>query len=1206
MKTIFQLACTGDASHRPVSRKPFPHTGYLLLLLLLCAASSAFAAKRYWIATGAGTNNWNTTAHWSTASGGGSGASVPGSSDTAYFDSNGLGRCSIDATVNVKRFEVTSTFTDTIDQNSYTITVGTGGMVLDAGVFNGGSANIQVNGNYSNSACVFTSTSSQFIPNGDFSLTGTGRFIHNNGTTNFNLLTGWNSTSITISTSSADSTFYKVKFTNTYTRVHTISSGSVLTVLDTLFFSNSHNCSFTGNIEAKGNICVNSTFGLAVNSGATALLKINGSGTQYMISQDATVCSKLLPLEIVKSAADTLKLSGDIFTPYNWKLTSGIMHAGTSTVATIPITGTSTQTFTGLFTGANAFYRFGSAGSGAGTINLTISDTIEVKDSLRFLHSSSLASVVLVKGTNAGIIMAKKHIRYNAVNLSSSNGKVLINGSGTQVIKSNLTALPGRPMPYTVITKVSTDTLKLIGHLKTSENWTYNSGVINSDNALVNFINLNNTITGSHSLKKVAFTFSTAYPYALTIASGTELTVLDSLLYTGSESSYVNTGVVNLKGNLGLGNTGTTNGGSATIKINGTADQHIWGFTGSGNKARLCHVTIDKSSGTLYLHDKICFGTTSSGNATTVTYTAGTIDAGTSTVVFANSKTVTINHASNKLSLYNVIFDGPTYATSINLSSGDTLVANGTMTVSGDLNVNLNTAYFHAKGDITVTNTNTSCNGSGFLWINGTGSQLFTGSGTTGAGTLPNIVINKASGTLSLASTISCNGDWTYTQGTVSPGTSNVAFIGTKNLDGQGTSSTMSFYKIATFSSGTRTLTGNLDVNDKLLISASTTLSAGTYTINVGGQWSNNGTWTAGTSTVVLDGSGYTKVSKSGGSVETFNNLTMNRSFTSSSTTLECPVKVNGTLTMTKGKIKTTRVTAYVELADNALVVGGHDSAYVHGVVRKTGNDTVWFPLGDTTLTSGAYHPLRISAPSSATDQFEAEYLAKNPQTIYGTTKVDSLEAVSNCEHWLLERTVGSSSPQVRLGWNKNLCGIDSYNDLRVTAWNGTQWNDHGASNITVNNLRGFVTATSAIGYTANPAPITLSKKKAFTQYALLHRKLDGGFYQARNGKLAFRFDEEYLDTDGDLDFTIYDEYTVPVVTSTWLATNNPTALPAAIYGDNRYVLNLLTCVMSQYGALTNGVYVLEVTNEKNEKWYLRFTNTNTISVSCSGSPWGQ
>ena len=59
----------------------------ICFLVALLVALPAYAANRYWVG---GTGTWNNTltTHWSTSSGGSSGASPPGSSDAAIFDSN--------------------------------------------------------------------------------------------------------------------------------------------------------------------------------------------------------------------------------------------------------------------------------------------------------------------------------------------------------------------------------------------------------------------------------------------------------------------------------------------------------------------------------------------------------------------------------------------------------------------------------------------------------------------------------------------------------------------------------------------------------------------------------------------------------------------------------------------------------------------------------------------------------------------------------------------------------------------------------------------------------------------------------------------------------------------------------------------------------------------------------------------------------------
>ena len=60
-------------------------------------------ADRYWIATTA--QSYSDTNYWSTTSGGSGGASVPGASDKAIFDSNGQGDCAVGSSTTVQAFD---------------------------------------------------------------------------------------------------------------------------------------------------------------------------------------------------------------------------------------------------------------------------------------------------------------------------------------------------------------------------------------------------------------------------------------------------------------------------------------------------------------------------------------------------------------------------------------------------------------------------------------------------------------------------------------------------------------------------------------------------------------------------------------------------------------------------------------------------------------------------------------------------------------------------------------------------------------------------------------------------------------------------------------------------------------------------------------------------------------------------------------------
>jgi len=85
-------------------------------------------ANRYWV-TG-GTGNWNSTTNWSTASGGASGASVPGSSDAALFDaSSGSGTATLDISPTIQTLTCTG-FTGTLDFTTRVIFLNSTGTVF--------------------------------------------------------------------------------------------------------------------------------------------------------------------------------------------------------------------------------------------------------------------------------------------------------------------------------------------------------------------------------------------------------------------------------------------------------------------------------------------------------------------------------------------------------------------------------------------------------------------------------------------------------------------------------------------------------------------------------------------------------------------------------------------------------------------------------------------------------------------------------------------------------------------------------------------------------------------------------------------------------------------------------------------------------------------------------------------------------------------
>ena len=85
-------------------------------------------AARFWV-TG-GTGNWNSTTNWSATSGGASGASVPGSSDTAALDaSSGSGTVTLDISPTIQTLTCTG-FTGTLAFGTNTISLNSTGTIF--------------------------------------------------------------------------------------------------------------------------------------------------------------------------------------------------------------------------------------------------------------------------------------------------------------------------------------------------------------------------------------------------------------------------------------------------------------------------------------------------------------------------------------------------------------------------------------------------------------------------------------------------------------------------------------------------------------------------------------------------------------------------------------------------------------------------------------------------------------------------------------------------------------------------------------------------------------------------------------------------------------------------------------------------------------------------------------------------------------------
>ncbi|MCC7332910.1 MAG: T9SS type A sorting domain-containing protein [Flavobacteriales bacterium] len=146
---------------------------------------------------------------------------------------------------------------------------------------------------------------------------------------------------------------------------------------------------------------------------------------------------------------------------------------------------------------------------------------------------------------------------------------------------------------------------------------------------------------------------------------------------------------------------------------------------------------------------------------------------------------------------------------------------------------------------------------------------------------------------------------------------------------------------------------------------------------------------------------------------------------------------------------------------DNSSWKWASNTSYINGEAQKTGNDAFTFPVGD----SSVLRPASISAPSIATDHFTTRYYKKNAHPTYDKNLKDaSIDHVSTCEYWIIDRTGGSSNVSVTLSWNNpTSCGVNNLSQLLVSRWDGTMWKDHGNGGTTGNVTTGTVISSAPV-----------------------------------------------------------------------------------------------------------------------------------------------
>jgi len=501
---------------------------------------------------------------------------------------------------------------------------------------------------------------------------------------------------------------------------------------------------------------------------------------------------------------------------------------------------------------ANRFWRATASGNWNSTANWS-----NVSGGAGGFSVPGALDAVTFDGGGLGNCIINQAINITSINVKAAYTGTIIQGTNTIITSGAGTFSGGTFSGGTaniniqgVFTLSGTSFTSTSAVLELNDNAAFTSGVFTHNNGTVRFnttVAATQTISGTSPSLYIAEFVGLGRTYKISAAGN--LTVANALNITGSAFATINTGTIEVLGDINITNTATGGGGTATITIDGTGTQNINGSTASGYGA-LPKVIINKATGTLNLFSDISFA----GN---LTYTAGTINAGTSTVYIVNTLTIT-----GGFSVYNFSIDGTAVLT-LTIASGSTVtVTNQLDFENGANNITINTGIIAAQGNIIDNNTGLSGGGTATILINGSSSQTISSTGVLDQGKFPAVTISSTGGTVTFPSLITVTGNWTYTSGTLDVTTNNstIVFENSLTITGTHTLNNVTFNANANYtdviSTGTLlTITGTLLTmgSANLLLNTPTAATTGIeaqgdITIN------NTGTTGGGNGGILIDG----------------------------------------------------------------------------------------------------------------------------------------------------------------------------------------------------------------------------------------------------------------------------------------------------------------------------------------------------------------
>lgn len=169
-------------------------------------------------------------------------------------------------------------------------------------------------------------------------------------------------------------------------------------------------------------------------------------------------------------------------------------------------------------------------------------------------------------------------------------------------------------------------------------------------------------------------------------------------------------------------------------------------------------------------------------------------------------------------------------------------------------------------------------------------------------------------------------------------------------------------------------------------------------------------------------------------------------------------LSIDDSLFFIKGNL-VTKANSELVFKINSKAISASDSSMVVGPVKKIGSSAFIFPTG----FSNVFRPIEISAPSTSTSEFVAEYI-EDSIPIHSSQRDATLGLLLRNKYWKLNRTVGNSDVFVSIGWDSLHAVRDTF--ITIASWDGSKWADLGKGTLTGSKVTGKVkSAISASAY---------------------------------------------------------------------------------------------------------------------------------------------